>query len=247
MSYTLKLHHPDRYELIQRMIRSHKVLWLDVEMRINDSQPAMVGYIPFGSMIGNVQTVLCDDSFEAVAKMKRMPHMPWLEFVENVIVPVIQQNGVIAAYSEHERELIVEALCSLERSNLEEKLIYLDCNATECLRKYLPEQLRGIQRRLQRRFTRGLISQRRRAGLKDFLSSPVSSYEYPRYMLRFSPAAALAYIRPQAEERLPRRWTPAAKRKLCELLKYNEHDVRGMRHLTLEMMQVGPVSEEQLN
>ena len=43
MSYTLKLHHPDRYELIQRMIRSHKVLWLDVEMRINDSQPAMVG------------------------------------------------------------------------------------------------------------------------------------------------------------------------------------------------------------
>ena len=38
MSYTLKLHHPDRYELIQRMIRSHKVLWLDVEMRINDSQ-----------------------------------------------------------------------------------------------------------------------------------------------------------------------------------------------------------------
>jgi len=115
------------------------------------------------------------------------------------------------------------------------------------LRKYLPEQLRGIQRRLQRRFTRGLISQRRRAGLKDFLSSPVSSYEYPKYMLRFSPAAALAYIRPQAEERLPRRWTPAAKRKLCELLKYNEHDVRGMRHLTLEMMQVGPVSEEQLN
>ena len=66
-------------------------------------------------------------------------------------------------------------------------------------------------------------------------------------MLRFSPAAALAYIRPQAEERLPRRWTPAAKRKLCELLTYNEHDVRGMRHLTLEMMQVGPVPEEQLN
>jgi len=56
------------------------------------------------------------------------------------------------------------------------------------------------------------------------------------FMLSFSPAAALAYIRPQAEERLPRRWTPAAKRKLCELLKYNEHDVRGMRHLTLEMM-----------
>jgi len=39
------------------------------------------------------------------------------------------------------------------------------------------------------------------------------------FMLSFSPAAALAYIRPQAEERLPRRWTPAAKRKLCELLK----------------------------
>jgi hypothetical protein len=116
------------------MIRSHKVLWLDVEMRINDSQPAMVGYIPYGSMVDKVQSVLCDDSFEAVAKMKRMPHMPWLEFVENVIVPVIQQNGVIAAYSEHERELIVEALYSLERSNLEEKLIYLDCNATECLR-----------------------------------------------------------------------------------------------------------------
>jgi len=56
------------------------------------------------------------------------------------------------------------------------------------------------------------------------------------FMLSFSPAAALAYIRPQAEERLPRRWTPAAKRKLCELLTYNEHDVRGMRHLTLEMM-----------
>ena len=175
MSYTLKLHHPDRFELIQRMIRSHKVLWLDVEMRINDSHPAMVGYIPYGSMIGNVHSVLCDDSFAAVAKMKRMPHMPWLEFVESAIVPVIEQNGVIAAYSEHERELIVEALYSLEQSNLEEKLIYLDCNATECLRKYLPEQLRGIQQRLQRRSKRGLISQRRRAGLKDFLSSPVSS------------------------------------------------------------------------
>ena len=236
MSFTLKLHDPACFDRIQRIICSHKVLWLDVEMRINDAQPAMVGYIPYGSMLGKVQTVLCDDSFAAVAKMKRLPHMQWLRFVHEIVVPVIEQNGALAAYSEHERELIVEALHSLGLSHLVDGMIYLDCNAKECFRKYLPEHLRQIRRRLNRRFDRGLMSRRRRVGLKDFLVSPVSSYDYPKSLLRFSPAAALAYIRPQAADRLPRRWTPAAKRKLCELLKYNEHDVIGMRHLTLEMM-----------
>jgi hypothetical protein len=236
MSDTIQLHDPAHSEFVQETLRSNRVLWMDVEMRINDTQPAMVGYIPFGSMLGTVESVLCDESFAAVANMKRLPHMPWLQFVHEVVVPVIEQKGVVAAYSEHERELIVEALHRLERSDLVDELIYLDCNAKKCFRKCFPEDLMRIQQRLRRRFDRGLMTRRRPPGLKDFLCSPASTYDYPRHMRQFSPAEALAYIRPQAAERLPRRWTPAAKRQLCELLKYNEHDVLGMRHLTLELM-----------
>ena len=74
------------------------------------------------------------------------------------------QKGVVAAYSEHERELIVEALHRLERSDLVDELIYLDCNAKKCFRKCFPEDLMRIQQRLRRRFDRGLMTRRRRRG-----------------------------------------------------------------------------------
>ena len=92
-----------------------------------------------------------------------------------------------------------------------------------------------------------MISRPRRAGLKDFLLTNATSYSYPKYLRYFSPAEAIGYIRPQAEERRPRRWTPGAKRRFSNLLTYNENDVRGMRHLTRELMQIGAMPEVQLN
>ena len=112
---------------------------------------------------------------------------------------------------------------------------------------HLPQEYGQVRRRIRKEVTRGMISRSRRAGLKDFLLTNATSYSYPKYLRYFSPAEAIGYIRPQAEERRPRRWTPGAKRRFSNLLIYNENDVRGMRHLTRELMQIGAMPEAKLN
>ncbi|MDA0912220.1 MAG: hypothetical protein O2818_00765 [Bacteroidetes bacterium] len=243
MPRILSLQNQFHSDIIKAILQTHRILWMDVEMRKNDLVPAMIGYVPFGSMIGQVQHVLCDASFERVARMKKLDHQPWLQFVQSVIVPVIQQKGVIAAYSRHELKLIEEALHALDLSHMLDELIYFDCNASDCFQLNFPDEYFQIRRAVARRVRRGLISQFRRMGLKDFLMSDSSAYDYPKYLRDFSPAEALAYIRPQAAERLPRRWTKVAKRKLATLLTYNMHDVLGMRYLTFELMGMPVVSK----
>jgi hypothetical protein len=247
MPTVLKLHEPEHYDVIRKMIQHDYVFWLDVEMRKADDEPALVGYIPLGSKLSRVHHVLLDPSMEAVASMKRLPQTTWGLFVCLKIVPVIEAGGVVAAYSLHELELIKQVLLDLERPDMFDRLIYLDCNAAPTYRKFMRDRHQAIQAYLNRRYRRGLMSRPRKVGLKDYLMDGASSYAYPKYLRDFSPAEALAYIRPQAEQRRPRRWTPVAKRKLANLLTYNENDVRGMRHLTRELMQVGLVPEAQMN
>jgi len=247
MPTVLKLHEPEHYDVIRKMIQHDYVFWLDVEMRKADDEPALVGYIPLGSKLSRVHHVLIDPTMEAVAAMKRLPHTTWGLFVCLKIVPVIEAGGVVAAYSLHELELIKRVLLDLERPDMFDRLIYLDCNAKEIFRMHLPQEYGQVRRRIRKEVTRGMISRSRRAGLKDFLLTNATSYSYPKYLRYFSPAEAIGYIRPQAEERRPRRWTPGAKRRFSNLLIYNENDVRGMRHLTRELMQIGAMPEAQLN
>lgn len=236
MPTILKLHEPAHHATIVSHIRSHRILWLDVEKREKDAQPAMVGYIPYGSVLSKVQQVMCDLPFVLVADMKKIEHMHWFRFVLDVVVPVIKADGLVAAYSAHELKYIVGVLEALNLYELVDRLQYLDCNAGDCFRQNLPAEYSQIRRRLMRRYRRGLISRRPKVGLKDYLMSDASGYDYPKYLRGFSPAEALAYIRPQAIDRPPRRWTKGAKRRLTNLLTYNAHDVSGMRYLTMELM-----------
>lgn len=238
MPTILQLHESADQATIVSHIRSHRILWLDVEMRERDDQPAMVGFIPFGSAPSKVQQVMCDLPFVHVADMKKMKHMSWFRFVLDVVVPVIQADGLVAAYSNHELKFIVGVLEAFNLHELVDRLQYLDCNAGEYFRQHLPAEYHQIRRRLNRRYRRGLISRRPKVGLKDYLMSDFSGYDYPMYLRGFSPAEALAYIRPQAIDRPPRRWTKGAKRRLANLLTYNAHDVSGMQFLTMELMEM---------
>jgi len=247
MAKIFNLHNPEHQGVIREMIQNQYVLWLDVEMRKVDDEPALVGYIPIGTMLSNVRHVLCDPNLQDVAAFKGLPHVSWGEFVCLVVVPVIEAGGLVAAYSEHERELIEEVLLDLDRPDMVDRMLYLDCNAKESFRQHRLGELRRIRRVIQRRYDRGLITRKHRPGLKDFLMSNGTTYDYPKYLRDFSPASALCFIRPQARLRHPRFWTRSAKRKFAELLTYNEHDVRGMKQLTLELMQVGLVPDANVN
>ena len=68
MPTILKLHEPEHYDVIRKMIQHDYVFWLDVEMRKADDEPALVGYLPVGSKLSRVQLMYCSIP----------PWKPWL-------------------------------------------------------------------------------------------------------------------------------------------------------------------------
>ena len=72
-----------------------------------------------------------------------------------------------------------------------------------------------------------------KVGLKDYLISlDYVKYNYPAHLKSFSPAKAISRMEDQLAKRGDYlKVTPGAKRSFTHLIKYNEHDCRGMEHL----------------
>jgi hypothetical protein len=74
--------------------------------------------------------------------------------------------------------------------------------------------------------------------LKDYLLAPEVRYPYPKRLRGFEPAKALRLVREQlaAKNGQYGSISDTAKARWTKLIEYNEHDVKGMRHLVEYMM-----------
>ena len=75
----------------------------------------------------------------------------------------------------------------------------------------------------------------RKVGLKDLLSLSFVGYDYPKHLKGFQPATRITGIIKMLNDDLRmgdyQKLTPTMKRHWANLIKYNEHDYRGMKWL----------------
>ena len=239
MSFVLKLHRPRLFASVLDFVQSHRIMWLDVKVGDDKRTPAIVAYIPYGSLFSNVKQFFCDQQFEGLTEHISLEYRDWLEFVHHEVVPVIENKGAIAAYSRTAHELIVEALHTLELSHLVDHLIYLDCDARFFIHRYPPNHKLKLREQLRMRARWGMISKSGPIGLRDYLTvrfdqnDGCAVYSYPWHLLDFSDEEALRYIKPNLETLPPQQWSLTAKHCLIDLCSCSAHDLLGMRRLTL--------------
>jgi hypothetical protein len=193
------------------------VIWLDVERRKADTEPALTSvHWPDG-----LTTYVHDPILERSAKAWKLEFQPWAQLAARIVRRAIATNSLIAGYSIPERDLLMAA-----RPEDAEwiKANYLNANAARSFKKHRPELYTEACRTAGRRDS---------PGLKDFLMLPAVGYRYPKYLRDVQPGSILGRLRDLLDKRegVHRELTKAAKRDWRKLIEYNRHDVLGMIHL----------------
>jgi hypothetical protein len=182
---------------------------------------------------GELVTFVHDERLRPAAESsgggKLARYRPWAETVDEILG--IAGNGVlIGGYSLAELKLLQEARPA-QVEWLEDR--YLNANAGPWFRKQRPE----VYAQLEATIPPGSFG--KHVGLTHFLSLREVGYHVPNRLEDFSPAETIKRMREglsknggsygQLPEALRISWR--------NLIKYNQHDVKGMRHLAEFMWQ----------
>jgi len=204
-------------------IAAQPILWLDVERRKADLEPAMSTILHDGELITYVHDERLRPAAQSSGGGKLATYRTWSETVEEIMG--IASNGVlIGGYSLAELKLLQEARPA-QAEWLEDR--YLNANAGPWFRKQRPEVYAQLEANIPP------DSFGKRVGLTHFLSVREVGYHVPNRLEDFSPAETIKCVREglaknggsygQLPEALRISWR--------NLIKYNQHDVKGMRHL----------------
>ena len=208
---------------IRQDISAQPILWLDVERRKADVEPAMSTILHEGALVTYVHDERLRPAAETSGGGKLATYRPWSQTVEEILG--IADNGVlIGGYSLAELKLLKEARPA-QAEWLDDR--YLNANAGPWFRKQRPEVYAQLEATIPP------DSFGKRVGLTHFLSVREVGYHVPNRLEDFSPAETIKRMREglaknggsygQLPEALRISWR--------NLIKYNQHDVKGMRHL----------------
>lgn len=193
------------------------VIWLDVEKRKADTEPAMttVGWAE------GLKTYVHDPILAASAKARGLEFRPWAELAAEIMSVAEATESLIGGYSIPERTLLIEAFPEKAEWIKDH---YLNANAA----KWFRNQRRALHDEACR-----TAGERRKPGLKDFLIQPAIGYPYRRYLLDVQPGSILGRMRKLLAKRdgVHRELTNEARRDWTNLIEYNRQDVLGMIHL----------------
>ena len=211
-------------------------IFFDVEMRSVDKLPALVGVL-----IDDEFTITClDERLRPVAEHSDLEVRDPYAFFEELILNAEEEDMALVAYSEHEKDLLVEMFGQendrhQQLRNIVERR-YVNANARKWFRKHYRESYDMIEarekakgRRSKYRKPNGTI----RMGLNLLLQIPEVAYPGVGEAGRGSPAKTLYDVRDHLERKGPSydSLTGTVKRKWKNLLNYLRHDVVGMAHL----------------
>ena len=201
------------------------VIWLDFEKTMTDTEPAM------GCELVNdeLTTIVYDAQLAPAAQQKSLAVMPFREYVADLAQRVRAHKALLAAYTMAEHKVLVDAdptLAAFWHS------VYFNARANPWFRHYQPT----VQDRLEAQAA--AKSDFDSVGLKDYLLAPEVRYPYPKRLRGFEPAKALRLVREQlaAKNGQYGSISDTAKARWTKLIEYNEHDVKGMRHLVEYML-----------
>lgn len=193
------------------------VIWLDVERRKADTEPALTSV----HWSDGLTTYVHDPILAQSAKAWKLEFEPWAELAAEIVRGAIATNSLIGGYSIPERDLLMAA-CPEDADWI--KANYLNANAAPWFKKHRPELYAEACRR---------AGPQGKPGLKDFLMQPAVGYRYPKYLRGVQPGKILGRLRELLSKRegAHRELTKAAKRDWRKLIEYNQQDVLGMIHL----------------
>ena len=199
------------------------ILWLDVERRKADVEPAMSTILHEGELVTYVHDERLRQAAESSGGGKLATYRSWAETVEEIL-GIADKGVLIGGYSLAELKLLQEARPA-QAEWLEDR--YLNANAGPWFRKHRPE----VYAQLEATIPPGSFG--KHVGLTHFLSVREVGYHVPNRLEDFSPAETIKRVREglaknggsygQLPEALRISWK--------NLIKYNQHDVKGMRHL----------------
>jgi hypothetical protein len=210
------------------------ILWLDVERRKADSEPAMSTILNAGELITYVHDERLRPAAQSSGGGKLATYRTWGETVDEIL-DVAGGGVLIGGYSLAELKLLQEARPA-HAEWLEAR--YLNANAGPWFRKHRPELYAQLAATIPAE------SFGKHVGLTHFLSLREVGYHVPNRLEDFSPAETIKRVREglaknggsygQLPEALRISWR--------NLIKYNQHDVKGMCHLAEFMWQRSRVS-----
>jgi hypothetical protein len=210
------------------------ILWLDVERRKADSEPAMSTILNAGELITYVHDERLRPAAQSSGGGKLATYRTWGETVDEIL-DVAGGGVLIGGHSLAELKLLQEARPA-HAEWLEAR--YLNANAGPWFRKHRPELYAQLEATIPAE------SFGKHVGLTHFLSLREVGYHVPNRLEDFSPAETIKRVREglaknggsygQLPEALRISWR--------NLIKYNQHDVKGMCHLAEFMWQRSRVS-----
>lgn len=205
-------------------LQAQPIIWLDVERRKADLEPALSTVKRGEQVITYVHDPQLKPAAVSSGGGELAQFLPWDDLVARILKDV-QAGALIAGYSLAELKLLQEARPT-DAEQLEQR--YLNANAGPWFRKHRPKIYAELEAALPPK------AFMKKVGLTHFLSVPEVGYHVPNRLADFSPAETLKRVRAGLansggsyggiSQDLRLSWK--------NLIKYNQHDVKGMEHLT---------------
>lgn len=206
---------------VSQLKRAHlkrPIFWIDFEGR-QDEPPAMVCELEGDA----ITSIVFDERLKSAAEQKKLAVLEFRDYAQSLRQRVNERDGLVAAYSKHELEL----LKAIEPGSEDFwETVYLNANMSSWFGRCLPDLKAKLEAGDAGKRNRGL-------GLKDYLSLPEVRYPYPKRLKKFSPSPVIGLLRSELAEVGGRysRLKDRTKSKWVRLIEYNQHDVKGMKHL----------------
>ena len=205
-------------------LQAQPIIWLDVERRKADPEPALSTVKRGSALITYVHDARLRPAALSSGGGELAECRPWSAVVADV-VQAAKDGALIAGYSLAELKHLQDAQPDMAEL-LDQR--YLNANAGPWFRKHRSKVYAELEASLPPK------AFMKRVGLTHFLSVPEVGYHVPNRLEDFRPAETLKRVRDglaksggsygNLTQDLRKAWK--------NLIKYNQHDVKGMEHLT---------------
>ena len=202
-------------------------IYIDFEMGLHDKLPHIMGVL----IEDNYNCIITNNALSSSAEYKNLQVCNPIDYCNKLLDRAKLEKRVLFGYSEHEKNVISELIPSkakfLTRS-------YENANMRKRIKKWI-RSTRGKKHAsefetLEKKKAKEEF--RNKVGLKDLLGLSFIKYDYPRHLKGFKPAGRTKGIIDQVALRgSHKKLTKSKKRDWTNLINYNEHDCRGMKHL----------------
>lgn len=205
-------------------LQAQPIIWLDVERRKADLEPALSTVNGGSALITYVHDARLRPAALSSGGGELAEFRPWSAVVAD-IVEAAKGGALIAGYSLTELKHLQEAQPDMAEL-LDQR--YLNANAGPWFRKHRPKVYAELEASLPPK------AFMKRVGLTHFLSVPEVGYHVPNRLEDFRPAETLKRVRDGLAKSGGSygNLTQDLRKDWKNLIKYNQHDVKGMEHLT---------------